>query len=121
MTIGRPRRANTGSTPPRRVPCYRQKCPPRRSPHRTVRPETHGLSEGPTCDRSRTMIRTLPTLLCLLAVLAAPLAAARAQFPLALPPAAPTEPAKPATPAAPTPAAPTPSITPEQARQALDV
>jgi moderate conductance mechanosensitive channel len=59
------------------------------------------------------MIRKLPTLLCLLAVLAAPLAAARAQLPLALTPATPSEPT--------TQAAPTPSITPEQARQALDV
>jgi small-conductance mechanosensitive channel len=65
------------------------------------------------------MIRKLPTLLFLLAVLAAPLATARAQFPLALTAAAPTESATPAKPA--TTAAPTPSITPEQARQALDV
>ncbi len=59
------------------------------------------------------MTRTLPALLCLLALLAAPFAAAQAQFPLALTPAAPAKAA--------TAAAPAPSITPEEARQALEV
>ncbi len=57
------------------------------------------------------MIRSLPTLLCLLAALVAPLAAARAQFPLARTPAAPSQPATPTASAAPP-----SSITPEQAR-----
>jgi small-conductance mechanosensitive channel len=61
------------------------------------------------------MTRQLPALLCLLTLLAAPLAAAQAQIPLAL------TPATPAKSTAATEAAPAPPITPEQARQALDV
>ena len=83
------------------------------------------------------MIRPLSVLLCVVALLAAPLAAAQVQAPtattppvpttLAVPvaPATPAAPAEPATPAAPAkpaaPATPAPAITAEQARQAIEV